>query len=309
MRGAVSSIGHAGVLLLLVMLAVTSLRGYLPGVGESPVGARQAASSSAVLLVVVSWCLMAAAVVLFGLLGGLRRKRPRRAEETSRVDWRLWRLVRQIALVAAVLVVSVIVLGAALVFGASTGTGDQGEQSKVGIAQQEPGGQPPLLYRPSQVNPTEEAVVDLVVVAMLLVGIATLGVVVLARGRASSSGEPEVPSSPPPVASDSLARAAELGLAEVSEPGRDPRLAIIACYAAMERGLAEAPDAAPLASDTPSEVLARAVDHGALHSQAGAELVGLFSEARFSPHRMTETHRESAVEWLRVVVNDLRSRR
>ena len=309
MRGAVVSIRHAGVLLLLVMLAVTSLRGYLPGVGESPVGARPAASSSAVLLVVVSWCLMAAVVVLFGMLGGLRQKRPRLAEETSRVDWRLWRLVRQIALVAAVLVVSVIVLVVALVFGASTGTGDKGEQPTEGIAQQEPGGQPTLLYRPSQANPTEETVVDLVVVAMLLVGIATLGVAVLARGRVSPSGEPEVPSSPPPVVSDSLVRAAELGLAEVSEPGRDPRAAIIACYVAMERGLAEAPDAAPLASDTPSEVLARAVDHGVLHSQAGAELVGLFTEARFSLHRMTERHRESAVEWLRVVVNDFRSRR
>jgi hypothetical protein len=262
-----------------------------------------------VLLVVVSWCLMAAAVILFWMLGGPRQKRPRMPEETSRVDWRMWRLVRQIALVAAVLVVSVIVLVVALVFGASTGTGDKGEQSTVGIAQREPGGQPPLLYRPSQVKSTEETAIDLVIVAMLLVGIATLGVAVVARGRVSPSGESEVPSSPPPVVSDSLVRAAELGLAEVSEPGRDPRAAIIACYAAMERGLAEAPDAAPLASDTPSEVLARAVDHGALHSQAGAELVGLFTEARFSPHRMTEKHRESAVEWLRVVVNDIRSRR
>jgi len=309
MRGAVNSIRHAGVLLLLVMLAATSLRGYLPGVGESPVGARQAPSSSAVLLVVVSWCLMAAAVILFWMLGGPRRKRPRMPEETSRMDWRLWQLVRGIALVAAILVVSVIVLGAVLVFAESTGTGDKGEQSTVGIAQREPSGQPTLLWRPSQVKPTGETVVDLVMVAMLLVGIATLGVAVFARGGVSPSGEPEVPSGPSPVVSDSLVRAAELGLAEVSEPGRDPRAAIIACYAAMERGLAEAPDAAPLASDTPSEVLARAVDQGALHSHAAAQLVGLFTEARFSPHRMTEKHRESAMEWLRIVLNDFRSRR
>jgi hypothetical protein len=56
-------------------------------------------------------------------------------------------------------------------------------------------------------------------------------------------------------------------------------------------------------------VLARAVDHGALRSSAAAPLVGLFTEARFSPHRMTEKHRESAVEWLRLVLDDLRSRR
>jgi len=309
MRGAVNSIRHAGVLLLLVMLAVISLRGYLPGVGESPLRAGQAPSSSAVVLVVVSWCLMAAAVILFWMLGGPRQKRPRMPEETSRMDWRLWQLVRGIALVAAILVVSVVVLGAVLVLAGPTGTGDKGEQWAVGTAQQEPSGQPTLPWRPSQLKPEGETVVDLVIVAMLLVGIATLGVAVFARGRVSPSGEPEVPSSPSPVVSDSLVRAAELGLAEVSEPGRDPRAAIIACYAAMERGLAEAPDAAPLASDTPSEVLARAVDHGVLHSHAGAHLVGLFTEARFSPHRMTEKHRESAVEWLRVVVNDFRSRR
>jgi len=296
------------VLLLLVMLAVTSLRGYLPGVGESPVRAGQAPSSSAVLLVVVSWFLMAAAVVLFGMLGGPRQKR-RLPEEASRVGWRVWQLVRGVALVAAILVVSVIVLGVALVLGESTGTGDKGEQSTVGIAHQGPSVHPTLPWRPSQANAAGDAVVDLVIVAMLLVGIVTLGVAVFARGSVSPSGEPEVSSSPRPVVSGSLVRAAELGLAEVTEPGRDPRAAIVACYAAMERGLAEAPDAAPLASDTPSEVLARAVDQGALHADAAAQLVGLFTEARFSPHRMTEKHRESAVEWLRIVLNDFRSRR
>jgi hypothetical protein len=309
MRGAVSSIRHAGVLLLLVLLAVTSLRGYLPGVGESPVRAGQAPSSSAVLLVVVSWFLMAAAVVLFGMLGGPRQKRPRLPEESSRVAWRVWQLVRGVALVAAILVVSVIVLGVALVLGESTGPGDKDEQSTAGIAHQGPSVHPTLPWRPWQANATGDAVVDLVIVAMLLVGILTLGVAVFARGSASPIGEPEVSSNPRPVVSGSLVRAAELGLAEVTEPGRDPRAAIVACYAAMERGLAEAPDAAPLASDTPSEVLARAVDQGALHSDAAAHLVGLFTEARFSPHRMTEKHRESAVEWLRIVLNDFRSRR
>jgi hypothetical protein len=289
------------VLLLLVMLAATSLRGYLPGVDESAVRARQAPDSFSVLLVVVSWCLMAAAVILFGILGGLRHKRPRLPEETSRVEWSLWRLVRQIALFAAIPVVGVIVLGAVLVFAGSTGTGERGQQSTVGIARQGPSGQPTLLGRLSQVKPAGEPVVDVVIVAMLLVGTVTLGVVVLAGGRVSRTGELEVASGPSPVLSDSLVRAAELGLAEVSELGRDPRAAIIACYVAMERGLAEAPDAAPLVSDTPSEVLARALEQGALHSDAAAHLVGLFSEARFSPHRMTEQHRESAVEWLRVV--------
>ena len=41
-----------------------------------------------------------------------------------------------------------------------------------------------------------------------------------------------------------LAAAAERGLAEVANPNLPPREAIIACYAAMEQGLAVAPDAA-----------------------------------------------------------------
>ena len=46
---------------------------------------------------------------------------------------------------------------------------------------------------------------------------------------------------------------------------RDPRAAIIACYAAMERGFAAA-GSAPAAADTPAEVLARATGAGLVRS-------------------------------------------
>ena len=74
----------------------------------------------------------------------------------------------------------------------------------------------------------------------------------------------ESPAPPPP--SESLVRAAELGLAEMTDLSREPREAIIACYAAMERELANVPDAVPQAFDTATEVLARAVEHDALHA-------------------------------------------
>ena len=106
---------------------------------------------------------------------------------------------------------------------------------------------------------------------------------------------------------ESLARAAELGLAEIGDLSREPRAAIIACYAAMERGLANAPGAVPQDSDTPSEVLARAVEHHALRADNAAQLVELFTEARFSPHVMNEGHRETAVRVLRLVLEELRS--
>jgi hypothetical protein len=110
-----------------------------------------------------------------------------------------------------------------------------------------------------------------------------------------------------PSGADPFARAAEVGLAEIEDRTREPREAIIACYAAMERELENSPEIIPRESDTPSEVLARAVEHHALGEDTATELVDLFEEARFSPHVMTEQHRETAVRVLRLVLAELRS--
>jgi hypothetical protein len=147
--------------------------------------------------------------------------------------------------------------------------------------------------------------------AALLV-VVVIGMVVLrVRGRRGAgplpftADEPErEPLVPGP---GSLALAAERGLAEVGDLSREPREAIIACYAAMEHALANAPGAAPQESDTPSEVLARAVEHEAIHAGSATELVTLFAEARFSTHVMNEGHREAAERALRLVLDELRS--
>jgi hypothetical protein len=137
------------------------------------------------------------------------------------------------------------------------------------------------------------------------------GAFVAARRR--RVGEPRIdPAQPlgvpaPTVAARSLVRAAESGLAEIEDPSREPREAIIACYAAMERELAHFPGAVPQDFDTPTEVLARAVEHHALHVDNAAELVNLFEEARFSPHVMSEAHRMSALRVLQLVLAELRS--
>jgi hypothetical protein len=117
----------------------------------------------------------------------------------------------------------------------------------------------------------------------------------------------EAPPNTSPKGSETLARAAELGLAEIGDLSREPREAIIACYAAMEGELANHPGAIPQAFDTPTEVLARAVDHHALHPDNAAQLVNLFAEARFSPHVMNENHRKVAVDALQLVLAELRS--
>jgi Domain of unknown function (DUF4129) len=137
-------------------------------------------------------------------------------------------------------------------------------------------------------------------------------VVAARRQRRLGAPVPPVPSADESAAesasgSESLARAAEVGLAEVGDLSREPRKAIIACYAAMERELANVPGAAPQDFDTPTEVLARAVEHHALQADSAVQLVNLFEEARFSPHVMNEGHREDAVRVLRLVLDELAS--
>jgi hypothetical protein len=73
----------------------------------------------------------------------------------------------------------------------------------------------------------------------------------------------------------------------------DPRAAVVACYTAMEDVLAEA-GAGPRGSDTPSEVLARASGAGLAGLGAAETLTGLFYEARYSVHPVTEEHRARA---------------
>jgi hypothetical protein len=147
----------------------------------------------------------------------------------------------------------------------------------------------------------------LILMVFIVVGTA------IASRRQGRGGQPypiaaDVAERPPTAeATQSLARAAELGLAEIGDLSREPREAIIACYAAMERELTRVPGAMPQDFDTPTEVLARAVDHHALHAESATQLVELFEEARFSPHVMNEGHRDIAVGVLRVVLAELRS--
>jgi hypothetical protein len=147
-------------------------------------------------------------------------------------------------------------------------------------------------------------------VPMLL--IIVVGTVIVSRRRFRAATlhtltDDDVEYRPPTRRSESLVRAAELGLAEMADLSREPREAIIACYAAMERELANVPGAAPQAFDTPTEVLARAVELRALHIDNAVQLVRLFEEARFSPHVMNEGHRDVAVDVLRLVLAELRS--
>jgi hypothetical protein len=73
----------------------------------------------------------------------------------------------------------------------------------------------------------------------------------------------------------------------------DARAAIIACYVAMERSLAERGTARAVA-DTPDELLSRAVASGAVRGGAAGRLTTLFYEARFSTHPLSAGQRDAA---------------
>jgi Domain of unknown function (DUF4129) len=84
----------------------------------------------------------------------------------------------------------------------------------------------------------------------------------------------------------------------------DPRTAIIACYAAMERGFAAA-GSAPADADTPAEVLARAADAGIIRSSSPEVLTGLFRRARYSAEPMTSADSGAAASALTQMRHDL----
>jgi hypothetical protein len=88
----------------------------------------------------------------------------------------------------------------------------------------------------------------------------------------------------------SAVRAGEAALTTAA----DPRMAIIACYEAMEAVLTEH-GSARNESDTPTEFLDRAVGAGLIRSDAAGTLTDLFREARFSRHPLGERDREAAV--------------
>jgi Domain of unknown function (DUF4129) len=168
---------------------------------------------------------------------------------------------------------------------------------------------PPPQHHPQNSSGDMVGILLASTIAMLLVIVA--GSVIVSRRRwrattpATNAGDFKSPTPEP--RSESLVRAAEVGLAEIGDLNREPREAIIACYAAMERELANVPGAVPQDFDTPTEVLVRAVEHHALHVDNAAQLVNLFEEARFSPHVMNEGHRKMAVNVLRLVLAELRS--
>ena len=87
----------------------------------------------------------------------------------------------------------------------------------------------------------------------------------------------------------------------------DARAAIIACYLAMERSLADR-GTTRAAADTPDELLARAVAAGSVRGRAASRLTALFYEARFSTHPLGDGQRDAASAALDALAAELAAR-
>jgi hypothetical protein len=88
----------------------------------------------------------------------------------------------------------------------------------------------------------------------------------------------------------------------------DARAAIIACYVAMERRLADSGTARGVA-DTPDELLSRAVAAGIVRGGAAGRLTTLFYEARFSTHPLGAGQRDAASAALDELAAELAAKR
>lgn len=290
----------------LIAVATVALRGHIPG---APATEATSDSGPSALTVAVMPVLLTVSIVvlLAGVLASkhqlpLSMPEPEHETEPLNLRWsRDWLIVP-----AALAGLGLVLMAASALFMVRIGGGAPAAPSGVDAPS---GGEPtgtPTLGPGTTTQLTGAELRLAIVAAVVLVAVACLGLVVVgvtARRPPAPSAPAERPAQP--TEEESLARAAEMGLAAMNAPGQDPRTAIIACYVAMERGLASDRTAAPKASDTPMEVLARAFASGKLHDASARELVAMFEEARFSPHAMLEWQRMRAEQLLRVVLADL----
>ncbi|WP_324192895.1 DUF4129 domain-containing protein [Nocardia transvalensis] len=301
-----TAIPRAVGLIALLMFAVLALRGFIPGIG-GPHAVSPPSAVTVALMPVLS--LVSVVILLAGVLTSQHRlplAMPERDRDRRRQPWRL----RRAGLIVLV-VLAIIALFAALTWSVYLVTGGGSTAPEAPAARPTPTTtlqSPPPTPHPFSGTPelSGRTFWFVGVTAAALIATAIAGLIVVALGtRTRTVPEPDLPAPSAAEPAVSLAQVAEMGLAAMIAPGQDAREAIIACYVAMERGLAQAREVAPLVSDTPSEVLARAFDRGALHDASARELVALFEEARFSPHAMLEWQRMRAEQLLRIVLNDL----
>lgn len=305
------------VLIVLLLLVAAALRGYLPAQNRST---RELIGNRAALMIIVAILSVTLALLAIAVIGRLRDPRavaPHTRDLSEmlgagrrRANWRV--LLIGLAVIVAWLLIAWLLARLSVPHDSSSQVASTNPTATATGARTAPPPPPPA-QNPPQGSGDMFKVLLAGAIPMLVIIVA--GAILMSRRRwrtvtptTTMDNQDAQESAAAPPQSESLVRAAEIGLAEIADLSREPREAIIACYAAMERELANVPDAVPQDFDTPTEVLARAVEHHALHADNAARLVNLFAEARFSSHVMNEDHREVAVRVLRLVLDELAPR-
>jgi hypothetical protein len=135
--------------------------------------------------------------------------------------------------------------------------------------------------------PLDEILYGLLIAALVAAAVASVWWAARLRRPAAAGPAGELAED-----SEGLRDAVAEGRAALAELD-DARAAIIACYSAMERSLAERGTARAMA-DTPDELLDRAVAVGLVRGPAAGRLTALFYEARFSSHPLGPEQRDAA---------------
>jgi len=162
----------------------------------------------------------------------------------------------------------------------------------------------PKLPKPGTGLPGWFSVITLIsaIVALVFLAAAIFVVIIILRRRLRAPRRgPELPADEATIIREAV-EAGRSALAGVS----DARLAIIACYLAMEASLDKA-GATRGPAETADELLARSTSEGLLHGAPPARLTALFSEARFSRHEVPGSARTEALQALEEILADLES--
>lgn len=309
--GGDKSMARAIAVIAVMLLSTVALRGHLPGVERRTEPDEVSGSHPASLVAVIAMLVVSIAVIALAAINQTRRPsagcasgEPRRELGGDRSPLR-W---RTLLIAAAVLVAWAAVILMLMRWLPTLDLGDPPPPDSGADA--DAGGTDARAEDTAPAEPTGNGGTVFWALAATTFALVVLSVVAAARSRRRSAGPSPAPAAASsltsgPAEGPDLARAAELGLAEMGDLTREPRAAIIACYLAMERELEKSPGTFPQDSDTPSEVLARAIEHRALPAGHATVLVDLFEEARFSPHVMNEGHRADAMGALQAVQRDL----
>ncbi|MFI8871610.1 MULTISPECIES: DUF4129 domain-containing protein [unclassified Streptomyces] len=253
-------------------------------------------------------------LALLSLLGGLAlrgkyREQAGAARELNPVEQRMADGVSRI-LLAATLVVPLLIMVLHQFGPPRSSHGDDHESLPFPSPRQEPLPIPPPAQHAEHAGHSMHFGVTRILLGL---GIVLLVVVVMIAGLylwryLTRPPAPEAPASYATLDDEEvrLAQAVDSGRRALLD-GTDARAAVIAGYAAMEESLAGS-GVTRRASDSPQDLLERAVAGGLPTEAAAAALTALFREARYSTHPMDGSHRDRAAAALAEIADGLRSR-